>query len=546
MRLLIVCVLFSVSLRAQQLYWVTFTQKDSIFSTQQPLRFLTEASVMRRLKWNIPITFSDLPVSAVYLNQLTSDGFVLITQSKWLNGAVVLVQHKEDLAKLKAYSFILSQTFLGTYQEPRTSGKRMGDINEMLRVLSTKNDSRNTMDTNWYGKSYRQVSMLHTQQLHHLGFKGEGVKIALLDAGFNNADTLPVFQQLRLDKRIKATYDFVQHNEQVYDDDDHGLAVLSCMAGYQPHEFVGTAPMADYYLLRSEYAKTEMPIEELYWIAAIEYADSIGVDIVNSSLGYNQYDDIRFSYTHKDLDGKTSLISKAATMAVQKGLVVLVSAGNEGDDDWKFISVPADVKEVITVGGVDPSGNLVGFSSIGPTADKRIKPDVMAMADNVWVASSRGVYYPGDGTSYSCPLMTGSVACLMQAYPLATPARLQEVLHLASSNYNEPDKYIGYGIPDLKLAYDMLKPDTAETIIDVRVLNDGKVHMVFRSVLPQKVICTLQNEQGETILTETIQVKKAGVSRISLKKIKQFSKGNYSLQCQFKQGKVIFPFTYAQ
>jgi hypothetical protein len=545
MRLLAVVWLFTYAAGAQQVCWVEFTHKDSAYSLSQPQQFLSKKAISRRAKFDLTLHQTDLPVSPQWLAILHQKGYTVLSKSKWLNAAVVLISNESEEEVLRQLPFIKAVSPLGKYEVPAPDNRFDADMNEILRVLESKNGVRQKKDdTLGYGKSLNQVKMLKTNQLHSLGLMGEGMDIAVIDAGFNNADTLPAFHRLKSDHRIKATYDFVQHHAEVYEDDYHGLAVLSCMAGYIPGEYIGTAPMANYYLLRSEYAQSEMPIEEAYWIAAIEYADSAGADIVNSSLGYNEYDDLYFSYAHKNLDGKTAIISKAASMAVQKGMVVVVSAGNEGNDDWRLISVPADAPEVITVGGVDAWQNLVIFSSTGPTADQRIKPDVMAQADNVWVASARGFFYQSDGTSFSCPLITGSIACLMQAYPKVSPKQLMDVLHASGSFYHHPDEYIGFGVPDMYLAYLMLQADTSDAIIDVRVLSDKRIHATLRLAMPQKTEVKVTDNDGREVLTETISVKNNGVIRLPLKKIKRFSKGIYSLQWATPQGVKLFTFQY--
>lgn len=543
MRFLWAFIFCSSSIYAQQVYWVSFTQKDTSFSIDLPQQFLSEKAIQRRQKFQIPIQQSDLPVSEVYLGLLNAKGFVVLGKSKWLNGAAVVVPKEADLDTLTSFYFVNKPVLpLGKYSPPQKASKRIIHPNEYFKLQEAKQPQRKkNTDSSLYGKAFNQVAMLQTQRLHEQGYKGEGVDIAIIDAGFTNADTLLVFKQLRAEHRIKATYDFVQHNREVYEDDDHGLAVLSCMAGYLPNEYIGTAPNANYYLLRSEYAQTEMPVEEVYWIAAIEYADSAGVDLVNSSLGYNEFDDISLSHSAKDLDGKTTMISRAAAIAVQKGMVVVVSAGNEGDEEWKFISVPADVEEVITVGGVDASRFFVGFSSIGTANRKRIKPDIMAQADNVWIASPRGVFYQGDGTSYSSPIMAGSIACLMQAYPDKTPSQLMAVLHQSGSLYYQPDRYFGYGIPDMQLAFLILQHDTTDAVLDIRVLDDNRIHMVYRSFVAQKITVKVTNEMGVEILNETVGVKN-GTTRFALKKIKQFQKGKYSLQLMSEQGTKQFNF----
>jgi serine protease AprX len=542
MRKLFGLLLISSQLCAQHVYWVEFSGKDDAFFIASPQQFLSNKAILRRQKFGIQITESDLPISSSYLQQFEQNGIVLLSKSKWLNGVAVVVPTKNYFDTLKNFSFVKRVKYLGEHQPILVSTKQHIDGKEMLKVLGHKADwKKKQTDTSFYGKTYRQVSMLNTHLLHEQGYTGKGVNIAVIDAGFNNTDTLLVFDQLRNSHQLKLTNDFVQRNANVFEDDDHGTAVLSCMAGYIPFTFVGTAPMANYYLFRSEYTKTEMPIEETYWIEAIEFADSLGVDLVNSSLGYNEFDDVSQNYTYKNLDGKTALISKAATLAVQKGMVVVVSAGNEGDDDWKFISVPADATEVITVGGVDAGNHLASFSSIGPTKDKRIKPDVMAQGDNVWVASSRGVFYQGDGTSYASPLMAGAIACLMQACPTKNPQEIVQALHTSGNHYYKPDNSFGYGIPDMQLAYLLLLNDTTEKLLDIRYLGDKRLHLAYQATAAQKINIVIKNEQGIEVHSETMNVK--GTIRVSLKKNKELKKGKYSLHIGNENKLLVQPFT---
>lgn len=529
--LLLLCCLCT-SLYAQQVYWLSFTDKDTGFSIDNPNRFLSEKAIQRRQKFKIPIDQTDLPVSSLYLRILTEKGFTVLSKSKWLNAAAVMTPLKSANDTLKKLAFVKLVIPMGRYlPEVAKEAKKTININEFFSLSESNNKApKKAGEEHLYGKSQTQVAMLGTDMLHKKGLMGEGIDIAVLDAGFDNSDVVPVLKRLREERRVKATYDFVEKNHHVFNDDDHGLAVLSCMAGYQMREYIGTAPGANYYLLRTELAQTEMPIEEAYWIEAIEYADSAGVDLVNSSLGYAEFDDPTYNHSHKDLDGKTTIISKAAGMAVQKGMVVVVSAGNEGDEEWKYISVPADAEGVIAVGGVDATKHYAPFSSLGPSKRKRFKPDVMALGDNVWVTSTRGMLYQGDGTSYSSPIMAGSIACLMQAYPNATPAQLLQVLHQSGDRYYKPDQYFGYGVPDMLLAFLLLKEDTAECLLDVRVLDDHRIHVAYNAPAPQKIEVVVNNEKGITVLKETLNVKESGVGRVPLKKIKSFPKGNYSLQ----------------
>lgn len=537
-RLLVFLLAGSFHAHGQHVFWVTFSGKGSSFSISQPQQFLSGKAIARRQKFAIPVTENDLPVNATFITTLEQKGYVVLSKSKWQNGVAIKAASKKDIDTLKQFSFVKQVQYIGDHKPIRIGHPQKLNMNELLAALDSGSKTTHPMqtDSNAYGKTWNQVSMLNTQRLHQQGFDGRNVLVAVLDAGFNNVNRLPVFKKMVDENRIVTTRDFVQQDTSVYEDDDHGMAVLSCMAGNIKGSFVGTAPQASYALLRSEYAITEMPIEEIFWAEAIEFADSMGADIVNSSLGYNEFDDSHFNYTPKNLNGKYSIISKAAALAVAKGMVVVVSAGNEGDEDWRFISVPADVKEVITVGGVTPEGNFLAFSSIGPTADKRIKPDVVSQGDNVWVASGRGIVYQGDGTSYSCPLLTGSIACLMQAHPYKKPSEIMDALHLSGSKYNAPDKYLGYGVPDMELAHQILSNDsfTSIRLLDARVLGDKRIHLTVYSADATRVSMEVRDELNEIVLTEVVTFKAKSLSRIALKKIKKLKKGMYSLQFMSK------------
>ena len=531
--------LFAFCVSAQHVFLVSLVSKDTSYSINESQRFLSAKAIARRQKFSIPITENDFPLNKSFIALLQQNGYEPITQSKWLNAIVVKTTSKRAGDTLKQFTGVKEVKYLGVQKPIQTNPMEQADINEMLRVLDAKFENKEKLlaDTIRYGKAWNQVEMLNVHTLHQQGYEGNNVLVAVLDAGFNNVHKLPVFKKLFDENRIVTTVDFVQKDSMVFEDDDHGMAVLSCMAGNINGEFVGTAPQASYALLRSEYARTEMPIEEIYWAEAIEFADSMGADIVNSSLGYNEFDDASFNHVYKDLNGKKSIISQAASLAVSKGMVVVVSAGNEGDEDWRFVSVPADVAEVITVGAVSPDGYLAAFSSIGPTADKRIKPNVVAQGDNVWVASTHGVFYQGDGTSYACPLLTGAIACLMQAHPSKNPTQIMEAIHQSANRYDKPNVFYGYGIPDMELAHRLLSQDSIQkfSVIDAKALGDKKIHVAFYAMQPTKVSVILRDELEQIFYKDDVTVKRKGVHRIGFKKSNKLKKGIYSLQILTKE-----------
>ncbi len=523
--LLWVWLMFPLIAPAQQVYWVTFSHKDSTFSINEPHRFLSERAIQRRSKMGISLSSVDLPVAPQFLETLQTNGFKIAGKSKWLNGAAVVARNKEAL---KSFPFIQSVLLLGSYKAPRNT--------KMQDAVQSDTGSRfgkiGTNDSSGYGVSYKQLQQINLP-VYHKNFSGEGVWIAVLDAGFYKARQHPAFQSLFQSGRVLATHDFVTGDSNVFNDDDHGLAVLSCLAANQQGVYKGSAPDAGYILLRCEDADSEMPIEEVFWAEAAEFADSMGVDLINSSLGYNEFDEPWLNHTRKELNGHSTLISQAASIAVSTGMTVVNSAGNEGDGDWRYIAVPADVSSVITVGGVDAKGHYVAFSSVGTGAKKDIKPDVVALADNVWVASPSGSYYQGDGTSYAGPIMSGAVACLMQQYPNTTPGKLQLALHQSGNQYYKSDQYVGYGIPDMVLASGILGAGllTTDTLMDVRRLKDRKLHILFVSGTEQKLNITVSKPDGTVLLTESAAVKK-GANRLPLHKSRKLASGNYKVICK--------------
>ena len=309
-----------------------------------------------------------------------------------------------------------------------------------------------------------QIEMLNGLRLHEAGLTGKGMVIAILDGGFQNYDRIPALQHAR----VLGVRDFVEPAGQTgstnytsntnpvgksFHQIDHGTRVFSAMAAYAPEVMIGTAPDASYWLLRSEDPATEQPVEEDFWTMAAEFADSVGVDVINSSLGYHQYDDGLPSYRLRDLDGRTAFISRTASMLARKGIVHCNSAGNSGIGEWKKIGVPADAPDILTVGAVDKKGVLAAFSSIGPSQDGRVKPDVVALGHNTTLISGRGTLVHDMGTSFSTPVTCGMVTCLWQGLRQLTALQIIELVRQSADQYDAPNNIYGYGLPDFWKAY---------------------------------------------------------------------------------------------
>ena len=425
-------------------FWVSFTDKNKTsFETGNPEQFLSDRAIERRVRYNIPVTESDLPVNPAYVDSIRILGAEVLYTSKWFNAAVIETSDSSLIELLTQQSFINRTELL--YMKPD-----MGD--PVLKALR-KPDIMNPVD---YTPADQQILIHHGEELHNQGYKGQGMIIALLDGGFKNVDSLPAFESIRLNGRILGTKDFVMAGNDVYREHDHGMKVLSIIGGYIPGELNGTAPDACFWLLRSEDVNSEFRIEEANWIAAAEFADSVGADVINSSLGYSQFDYYPHNYTYEDMDGNTTLVTRGADMAASKGILVVTSAGNSGNKPWKYVTAPADGDSVLALGAISADGLYAPFSSQGPTFDGRIKPNVVAVGYGAYIQYTDSTVGQGSGTSFSSPVMAGLATCLWQKFPELSNYEIIRILEQSSSRYPWPDNYLGYGIPNLGVAINII------------------------------------------------------------------------------------------
>ncbi|HBN03579.1 MAG TPA: hypothetical protein DD396_05995, partial [Bacteroidetes bacterium] len=309
---------------------------------------------------------------------------------------------------------------------------------------------------------------------------------AVFDAGFKNLNAIPGFLKHQANDRLTFCYDVAQLDNLLTDADNHGTAVTSCLGAYQLGHYVGSAPLANLFLFRTEYGATESPLEELNWCKAAELSDSAGVDMITSSLGYFRFDDTTLSYRHSDLDGFTSYISLGARIAVEKGILVLNSAGNEGDNLWRKIGTPADVATVLTIGAAGIDNQVGRFSSQGYNAKGDIKPDVVACGVLTYVGSPNGNYYQGYGTSYATPVAAGGVACLLQAFPGLTPLQINQLIRSTASQSQNPDSIMGYGVAQFDAAYNLQQLKTAKHVVSGIVKIDPNGLIIFK--VPKDVV----------------------------------------------------------
>lgn len=427
-------------------FWIAFTDKNnSPYSINNPQAFLSEKAIERRSKMQIAINESDLPVNKNYIDSLVALGAQVLHQSKWFNAVTVEITDSTLLPAIENLSFIKHiEPVFGT----RIFKTENSELKQAVVLLNATNNTETV-----YGDGFNQIYMLRGDYLHKQGFKGNGVIIGVFDSGFSNANNIEGFSHLFSEGKILKTWDFVSSHENVFDDDGHGTNVLSCMATKIENSFVGTAPEANYLLFRTEDASTEFRIEEDNWVAAAELADSIGVDVINTSLGYSGFDDPAMTYTYNDMNGRTTRISQGAAIAARKGIVVVNSAGNSGNNSWRYITAPADADSILAVGAVNDVGSVAGFSSRGPSVDGRVKPDVMAQGAGTTVLSTMGEVRRSNGTSFSSPVLAGMVACFVQAFPEKSNIEIVNAIRASAHLYENPNDSAGYGIPDFRKAY---------------------------------------------------------------------------------------------
>lgn len=486
---LLVLLGFCFSIKAQvapDKYWVQFTDKNNTpYSINKPEEFLSERSIQRRHDYGISIDQYDIPVNPYYLQAVAQTGATILHPSKWLNGVTVEVTNQSVLQAIQALPFVQKTRVLEDDPIKQRIKEETYFSNDFVPVSEEKMSTRT-----YHGMATPQISQLNGISLHTLGFKGQGMWVGICDGGFDYVDQHEAFQSMYEENRFLGAKDFVYKNGIVYTDSSHGTSCLGLMAANVPNKYVGTAPWASYFLCRTENVNSENVLEEYNWVSAAEYLDSLGIDVISTSLGYITFDNAQFDHVYSDLDGETCVITIGSEIACSRGILCITSAGNEGGNDFPYISAPADGEHVLTIGAVGTDGERAYFSSIGPTFDGRIKPDVMAHGYGTTVVSpGEGAYYDGSGTSFACPVLAGMATCLWQAKKELPAAEIREALR-KSGNMSAPDNYYGYGIPDFMDALNTLfleensdfvinsvisvYPNPSNGVVDVRQEIDGK------------------------------------------------------------------------
>ena len=509
---LILLVSGSISFAQSPKYWVQFTDKSgSPYSISQPEEFLSQRAIDRRERQGIAIEENDLPINPAYKDSVIMLGATIVHGSKWFNALTITDVDATQLAEIAKLSFVKQMEQVSYFKKPydkyyrtfstepgviggkgsnpierpgepggiRNSESKSSKVKKPKKEKKSKRNKKEKVNGNSgsntnaiggftptalapsdlrteYGTAENQITMLNGDFLHYWGYQGEGMIIALMDAGFRNVNNNPAFERMFDEGRLLGTIDFVSGGDSVYDDGTHGAWVLSTIAGELKDQYKGTAVNASFYLFRTEDEFSELIIEEDNWIAAAEWADSAGVDVFNTSLSYNTFDSLT-DRSYEDMDGNTARITIAADIAASKGILVVNSAGNEGNDPWYYIAAPADGDSVITVGSVMEDRKISGFSSHGPTYDGRIKPNTCAQGTATALIDHVGTVGVSNGTSFSSPIIAGLAACLWQAFPNKTNIEIMRAIEQSSHMYDDPDDDYGYGIADFKKAFWILE-----------------------------------------------------------------------------------------
>lgn len=510
--------LFSVFVGySQEDAWVYFKDKpDSATYLNNPLTMLTQRALDRRTNQGIVLDIKDVPVYQPYITQISSStGITVKAKSKWLN-CLHIRGSQTDINALKSLAFVSSVVFAD--KNLNSSGRKTAEklksnpINKTLQTAVTYN----------YGTSANQIQMLNGHLLHQSNYTGSGKIIAVLDSGFLEVNTAQPFQRLITNNQILGGYNYVNKSTDFYTSHNHGTNVLSLMGGYTEGQLIGTAPDAQYYLYITEDVASENPVEESNWVEAAEEADRVGVDIITSSLGYFGYDDASYSHVYADMTGNAAFASKGANIAFSKGIVVLASAGNEGRTSEPHVGIPAEALNVIAVGAVKSDKTYALFSSIGPSFDGRVKPDVTAQGQNPYLYSGGTINNSGSGTSFSCPILAGMVACLWQALPGKNAQEIKQLILQSSDNFAEPAvksrPQFGYGIPDFSSALSkglsvtsfsntdfVVYPNPTNDTITFSLIDDSNNKTIsIYTILGQKVLEKNISKQSPTISLKSL------------------------------------------
>ncbi|HSB93521.1 MAG TPA: S8 family peptidase [Flavitalea sp.] len=557
------CLLLGIALQPIQStaqytrFLLEFTDKhQGSYTLQDPAAYLSERAIERRKRYSIPIDSTDLPLSSEYIDSISRvPGVQLQSGSKWLNKVLVTVTDPAVLSYLLQISFVQSNRPVALQRRPGAGRELLNTFSEKTfpiprgeRISGVRREMGQQELIN-YGNSYDQIHIHEGEYLHRRNFNGRGILIAVLDGGFEAFSTNIAFDSIRRNNQVVGGYDFVMNQPGISEVDRHGSNCLSIMAANRPGQIVGSAPGASYLLLRTENGDQEYPIEEYFWARGAEYADSSGADIISSSLGYSQFDDPIFNHPYEDRDGNTCISTIAADLAAKKGIIVSNSAGNSGGSATaeKYISCPADGDSVLAVGAIQRDHQIAGFSSWGPNAAGKIKPNVVSIGQGTVLADVDGNAVTGNGTSYSNPNIAGLVACLWQAFPEFDNMDIIDAIQRSADRFANPDERFGYGIPNFRLAYERLMNQRNEENFDTILQSDwikafpNPYHTVlnifFRARITGTVSMLLLDAKGSVLEQVQLQVTEGQKVQFHFKRSAALPKGIYVVEYVDKQTK---------
>ena len=506
---------------------------NNAFNLKDPAAYLSPRALQRRAKSNTAIDSSDLPVSKLYVDSIAKTPEVkVLSTSKWLNLVLIETTNAQAIDAINKLSFVKATRAVGNKNTQRTIYKHI--IDSTKQYLLPEGKQFGSTDQYAYGNNYQQVHLHNGEYLHNKGYHGENMQIAVLDAGFGSFKTITAFDSIRNNKQVLGEKDFVAFDNSVNEDDNHGMQCLSTIAANWPGQMVGTAPKANFWLVRTENSATEFPVEEFNWVAGAEFADSAGADLISSSLGYARFDDPAFDHTYNELYKTSTTVSKGAALAARKGLIVLNSAGNEGNNDWRYIVFPADADSICTVGAVTPSAVIANFSSVGYPG--KIKPNIVSVGAPAIVAGLANKPVSGYGTSFSTPNVAGLITCLWQAFPMANNMKILDAVYKSADRYTTPDDHYGYGLPDFKTAYLLLKHEQniaqyGSNFLSASpnpFLNQVSIVLIGQSDGSARV--DLVDDQGKILSSKSLETEKEEVYRFSFSNLFNVPAGNYTLK----------------
>ncbi len=485
--------LISVSAWSQtNRYVISFRDKNNTpYSISQPQEFLSSRAIQRRSRIAFQVTPDDLPVTPSYVTGLSATGAKVFFTSRWMNAA--LVEASPAIVDL-----INGLPFV-TKSELVAPGKKLSGGRSKQR--------KQRQVTSAAEVTAPQLQMLGIDKMQADGFNGDGIIVSVLDAGFPGVNTTAPFQTIFTEGRIQFTQDYITNSGNVYQFDAHGTEVFSVIAAQLQGIYTGGLSKASYLLFVTEDVTSEYRVEEYNWLLAAEKADSAGTDLIHASLGYNLFDDSQMDYRISELDGKTAVISRAAGMARDRGIIVVVSAGNEGTNAWHYITPPADVDGILATGAVNASKVKVAFSSFGPSSDGRIKPDVAALGQSVTVIQPNGTTGMSSGTSLAAPLVTSLAAGLLQAYPNLTPAEIVSAIKLSASQAGAPDNQLGFGIPNYTAVKNYIGASRlSEEVVVFPNPANATLHLAFKQLPGDQVELTFHDALGKPLSNPAVSV----------------------------------------